>query len=147
MSEAGEPDIVKACRALYAAIDRLDHAAAQRVGVSRSELRCLNLLEHGPVRPLDLARGLELTTGSMTTMLDRLERKGLVTRGPSPTDRRSIQISATPEVFRQLGPLYRAVALTLAETVQGYDETERVLAVKHLRDVTRACEAALDGQF
>ncbi len=145
MSPPTEPAIVKACRALYAAIDRLDHEAAKKAGVSRSELRCLNLLEHGPCRPGDIARALDLTTGSVTTMLDRLEQKGLVQRSQSQSDRRSILISATPEVFRQLGPLYRAVARSLVAKVETYPDEEQTMAVRHLNDVTSACLAALNG--
>lgn len=145
MEQPQEPEIVRACRALYAAIDRLDHTAAERLGVSRNELRCLNLLEHGPCRPGDIARQLDLTTGSITTMLDRLERKGLVIRSRNDADRRGVMISPTPQLFQQLGPIYRAVATALVENMSRYSQDEQALAVKHLDDVTRACEGALQG--
>jgi DNA-binding MarR family transcriptional regulator len=141
--QSEEPDIIRACRALYAAIDRLDQAAADQLGIARSDLRCLNLLEHGPKRPGDIARELGLTTGSITALLDRLERKGLVARLPDPGDRRGLLISPTPELFAQLGPIYRTVAVTLTATVEGYDRVERQQAVRHLGDVTRACATAL----
>jgi DNA-binding MarR family transcriptional regulator len=146
LNRSVEPAIVTACRALYAAIDRLDHEAAEAIGVSRSELRCLNLLEHGPCRPRDIAKALDLTTGSVTTMLDRLEQKGLIQRSQRQSDRRSILISATPEVFRQVGPVYRAVAQSLVATVGTYPDEEQTMAIRHLNDVTHACLAALHGR-
>ncbi|MCC3262384.1 MarR family transcriptional regulator, partial [Paenibacillus polymyxa] len=39
--------------------------------------------------PTDLHEGLMLSSGAMTSRLDRLERKGLIERVPSPNDRRS----------------------------------------------------------
>lgn len=103
-------DLVTACRALYDAIDRLDQAAADKVGVSRNDLRALNLLERGPVAPGVMARSLGLTSGATTTLIDRIERKGLVRRKPDPNDRRGLLVEPTEKMFAELAPLYRGVA-------------------------------------
>jgi DNA-binding MarR family transcriptional regulator len=42
----------------------------------------------GRLTPSDLARSQMMTSGGMTAAIDRLERKGLVTRVPNPNDRR-----------------------------------------------------------
>jgi DNA-binding MarR family transcriptional regulator len=42
-----------------------------------------------------LARVLDLTTGAMTSRLDRMQSAGLVTRVPDPNDRRGVQIEIT----------------------------------------------------
>jgi DNA-binding MarR family transcriptional regulator len=139
-----EPEIVRASRALYHAIDRLDHFAAQKMGISRNELRCLNLLENGPVRPGQITLSLNFTSGSVTTMLDRLEKKGLIQRKLDPTDRRGSLISATAKVFAELGPIYKSVAISLGQTVARYSIEERQRAVAHLNDVTHACLNAIE---
>jgi len=46
--------------------------------------------------PTDLYEDLMLSSGAMTSRLDRLERSGLIERRPSPVDRRSIQVQLTP---------------------------------------------------
>ncbi|MEJ2804492.1 MarR family transcriptional regulator [Comamonadaceae bacterium PP-2] len=46
--------------------------------------------------PTDLYEGLMLSSGAMTSRLDRLERSGLIERRPSPVDRRSVQVQLTP---------------------------------------------------
>lgn len=46
--------------------------------------------------PTDLHEGLMLSSGAMTSRLDRLERKGLIERVPAPTDRRSTLVRLTP---------------------------------------------------
>ncbi|SEK01155.1 MarR family winged helix-turn-helix transcriptional regulator [Achromobacter sp. NFACC18-2] len=46
--------------------------------------------------PTELHEGLMLSSGAMTSRLDRLERKGLIERVPSPNDRRSTLVRLTP---------------------------------------------------
>jgi DNA-binding MarR family transcriptional regulator len=47
--------------------------------------------------PGDLAADLELSSGAMTSRLDRLEQAGLVRRLPDPDDRRGVVVELTPE--------------------------------------------------
>ena len=46
--------------------------------------------------PTELHEGLMLSSGAMTSRLDRLQRKGLIERVPAPSDRRSILVRLTP---------------------------------------------------
>jgi len=48
-----------------------------------------------PLEPTVIAERLIITTGSMTSMLNTLERRGLVRRMPHPADRRKLLISIT----------------------------------------------------
>lgn len=45
--------------------------------------------------PSDLARGLHVTTGAMTALLDRLVERGHLVREPHPTDRRRVALRLT----------------------------------------------------
>ena len=47
--------------------------------------------------PGALARDLELSSGAMTSRLDRLEEMGLIRRHRDPDDRRGVQVELTPE--------------------------------------------------
>ena len=64
---------------------------------------------HVDITPRTIATELGLTTGSVTTMLDRLERAGYVTRTRDTSDRRKVIIDATPEVRKRawsmIGPM------------------------------------------
>jgi DNA-binding MarR family transcriptional regulator len=134
---------VGACRQLHAAIDRLDELAAGMAGISRSDLRCLNLLEHGPLPATVIARQLNLATGSVTALIDRLESKALVTRLREEGDRRVVRVEATAKVFELIGPVYLGFANRLRLLVKGYPAADRGLAVQHLLDVAQACELAI----
>lgn len=45
--------------------------------------------------PKDLADGALITTGAMTSRLDRLHSAGLITRHPDPSDRRAVLVRLT----------------------------------------------------
>lgn len=130
--------MVAACRLLYDAIDRLDAVAAERVGISRNDLRALNMLEHGPIKPRALAEGLGLTTGAVTSLIDRLEGRGLVRRAPDPKDRRGVLVEPTEAMLTALAPLYRSVARGISGLAVTYGEAEARVAAQHLHDVAAA---------
>ncbi|WP_300057510.1 MarR family transcriptional regulator [uncultured Roseobacter sp.] len=139
--ETTPQDLVAACRRLYASIDRLDTKAANTVGVSRNDLRCLNMLAEAPVKPSKIAAELGLTTGSVTTLLDRLERADLARRERDPDDRRGVIVHPTPYLFETLGPIYSGVAREIERIAAEYSADERKAAVKHLNDASSAYEA------
>jgi DNA-binding MarR family transcriptional regulator len=67
-------------------------------GVAFSEYSVLRLLQGAPSRRLPpslLAKEIVCTTGSMTKLVDRLERDGLVERVPDSTDRRGVLVQIT----------------------------------------------------
>lgn len=78
-----------------------------------------------PLEPSVIAERLMVTTGSMTSLLDNLERRGLVRRLPHPDDRRKLLIDITPDaqaIVDELLPKLHArerdvlgAALTVAE--------------------------------
>ncbi|MEO0392335.1 MAG: MarR family transcriptional regulator [Pseudomonadota bacterium] len=138
-------DIVSACRRLYDAIDKLDAVAANRVQVSRNDLRCLNLLSKGPAKPGYIATELDLTTGSVTTLLDRLEAKNLLRRDRDPHDRRGVLVYPTDHLFTVLGPLYLGVAEEIERLARDYTPKERVAAARHLSDAAMAYDAAINA--
>ena len=59
--------------------------------------------------PTELFQSLLLTSGAMTSRLDRLEKAGLIQRFPSSTDRRSVQVQLTKmglELINKILPLH-----------------------------------------
>src|SRR5579875_2881019 len=84
-------------RAYQAAVDDFDREMARLLGVNETDMRCLELLlqDLPDAAPSELAARLGITSGSVTTMLDRLERGGLITRSPHPSDRRKTIIRAS----------------------------------------------------
>ncbi len=71
----------------------------RRAGLSHAALNALAVIEGagGPITPGDLVTAMHITSGSITSLVDTLEKRGLVTRVPDPDDRRKVRIDITPE--------------------------------------------------
>ncbi len=66
-------------------------------GLSVIQLRLFGILRDRTPAMLELARYLELDKSSMTGLVGRAERRGLVQRRPAPHDGRVTQVSLTPQ--------------------------------------------------
>jgi DNA-binding MarR family transcriptional regulator len=94
-------------RAAQTAVAAVDDAVAERLGVNATDHRCLDLLDQrGPMTAGALAEALGLSRSAVTTVLDRLERRRYVRRGPNPDDRRQVVVALTPLLYRRARELY-----------------------------------------
>jgi DNA-binding MarR family transcriptional regulator len=84
-------------RAHEAANDAFDEVACQKLGINRTDLRCLNIVDNeGPMTAGRLAELSGLTTAAVTAVLDRLERAGYARRVRDQEDRRQVIVEITP---------------------------------------------------
>lgn len=79
------------------ATDLVDEAAAARLGLNRTDLRCLGALAAGALTAGQLAHVVGLSPGAATTAVDRLVRAGYARRIRDASDRRQVTIELTPE--------------------------------------------------
>ena len=90
-------ELIDEVRRSHTATDRFDQAVADALGVNRTDMRCLDTIEReGPVAAGRLAEATGLTSGAITTVLDRLERAGFARRISDPDDRRRVLVELTP---------------------------------------------------
>ncbi|TDD34479.1 MarR family transcriptional regulator [Actinomadura sp. KC06] len=90
--------IARAVQELQDATDLIDELAARRLGVNRTDLRCLSrLTARGPLTASELAAAAGLTGGAATTAIDRLERAGLARRVRDEADRRRVLVHLTDQ--------------------------------------------------
>ncbi|WP_406141592.1 MarR family winged helix-turn-helix transcriptional regulator [Streptomyces sp. NBC_01089] len=80
----------------FAVQGALADVAAER-GLSVIQLRLLGVLRDRTPGMQELARHLGLDKSSMTGLVDRAERRGLVRRAPAPHDGRAVQVSLTAQ--------------------------------------------------
>src|SRR5258708_28001675 len=79
------------------AISRYALANLEESGLGDSDFRVLEVLLHkGPLPVNVIGPKVNLTPGSISVAVDRLDAKGLVSRGESPKDRRTRLLSLTP---------------------------------------------------
>lgn len=95
--------------------ERFRGSLAREHGVSVTELRALARVTEGDhITPKTLAAALELTTGAVTALTDRLVDAGLISREANPGDRRSVLLSATD-----------AGKSVMEQVVSGYEDLVR----------------------
>ena len=75
--------------------------ARAEYGLSATGKQALAVIEGAreALEPSVIAERLIITTGSMTSILDTLERAGLVRRMPHPADRRKLLVDVTDEAI------------------------------------------------
>ncbi len=108
-----------------------------------NELRCLNALEFGPLTPSEIGDRTGLTSGAVTALIDRLESKGYVFRQKSDQDRRSVQVSISPKMHRELGKQYGRCGRAVADQFQWHDEREIEAAAEALQNFAKALNQAI----
>jgi len=93
-------------RAYQTSNDNFDQAVADHVGMNRTDMRCLDLIDQaGGMTAGELARAAGLTTGAVTAVIDRLEKAGMARRVADPADRRRVRLEVTPKLWEMTGPL------------------------------------------
>jgi DNA-binding MarR family transcriptional regulator len=126
-------------QAYQSAVDDYDREVARLLGVNETDLRCLELLiGAGELSPSELGARLGLTTGSVTAMLDRLERLGLLGRSPHPVDRRRSVVRMTPSAVERCYALIAPHLEEGARTVRDRFSAEQLeVVVDFLTTTTR----------
>jgi DNA-binding MarR family transcriptional regulator len=97
---------------------------AARLGITPTDLKCVNLLSRGPRTARALADDLRLTPSATTAVIDRLERAGFATRNRDSTDRRQVIVSAVPGRVAQATTLYQPLYERMADLVSSYTDDQ-----------------------
>jgi DNA-binding MarR family transcriptional regulator len=117
------PTVRSTCLALQRLVlgwDRYREAVADELGVGATEIVALGFLYHdGPHTPSEIGHLLNLTSGSVTALLDRLEGAAFVTRSQNPDDRRSLLATATPAGRHAMQWYYERLDEIVGQALEG----------------------------
>lgn len=140
------PQVLAALRALSTEIDRLDQVGADRFRLNRTDLRALDLVNsRGPLGPTELAHLLGLTTGGITSVIDRLEQAGYVRRTAGQKDRRRLVVEVTPAVAERDAEIFGDLLSAATAAISGYDDQELEVILRFLEDIRRATATQADA--
>ena len=108
--------------------DRLAPLFAQ-FGLQAGEFDVLATLRRSgspyALTPTDLYEATMVTSGAMTNRLDRLEKAGLILRGPHPNDRRGIVVQLTEKGLALIDEALTAHVANEHEILAGLTSAER----------------------
>jgi DNA-binding MarR family transcriptional regulator len=124
-------ELISEFRAVGNQDNAFDNLAADRLGLNRTDLHCVNIIENsGGLTAGELAAEAGLTTGAVTGVIDRLERAGYARRVSDPADRRRVKLEVTPKFYARANRIWGPVASDWAARLGGRftaEELERVL--------------------
>jgi DNA-binding MarR family transcriptional regulator len=95
-----------------------------------------------PLSPTEIARRLIVTTASVTSLLDTLERRGLVERRPDPADRRRLLVAITPTAQAMVRQYVPEVVALQGAVMSGIGEEDRQQLIAVLTRIREAIAAA-----
>lgn len=136
-------DIAASVRRLSLSLERWRALFAHRLGLGPNDSVVLSHLASadGRLLPRDLSRLMNLRTGTLTAILDRLENAGLVRRVPNPGDRRSTFVELTDVGTTALAEPLDLLRERLAERLPR--RTQEQFA-RQLADLTAVLDAIAD---
>ena len=108
-------------------------AIAERVGLGATDELTLLILRDKPLSAGEIAQYTGLTTASVTSLIDRLESKGLVQRLRDKDDRRRVLVELNKARFEELIQVFASVQGELDQLIDGYTDEQLATIADYLR--------------
>jgi DNA-binding MarR family transcriptional regulator len=113
------------------------NALSRKLDLNVTESMCISLLGiKGISTPKELADYTGLTTGSTTALLDRLEKRNIITRKPNPNDRRGVLIEINKNYGENAASLVAGIQKAHKKLISTYSDKELKIIVDFLTRFT-----------
>lgn len=125
-----------------AAVARHSDTSIARHDLTPAEFAILEVLLHrGPLLLGEVQRRILVSSGGVTFLVDKLEKRGLVRRLLCETDRRARYAELTPEGRKLISRIFTGHAQVIRRAVSGLGLADQRLATKLLRTLGTEAEA------
>jgi DNA-binding MarR family transcriptional regulator len=112
--------------------------AAARHGLDITAMKTISILQQeGAMTAGQIARRLSLTTGAVTNVIDRLERRNLVKREADARDRRKVIVVANEQQIETIGDPYRSMGTA-------FEHLLRACSTEELEFLARYSQASIE---
>ena len=101
------------------------------------------LLHKGPQSVSEIGRRVDLTSGSITTAIDRLEQRGLVARAAHASDRRARVVHLTPTGKTRITHVFGTHKEAMDRAAHGLSKAERGTLIELLKKLGTTAEHQL----
>jgi len=119
----------------------LHQAIAQTVGLNATDTKCIDLIlrqAEGVATAGQLSQLTGLTTGAITHILDRLEKRKFVERVRDTKDRRRVLVRVLRKSLEPLGPKYEALGKAYMALAEEYSNEELQLICEYMEKTSEA---------
>src|SRR5437870_11615790 len=118
----------------HRALGRLATQSIESSEVCLSDFAIMEMLLHkGPQPVNEIGRRVELTSGAITTAVDRLESRGLVTREAHASDRRARIVRLTAAGEEEAAKIFAGHKAAMDLAASGLSKTERAPLIELLK--------------
>lgn len=138
MAAASDDELVETLIGVFMEIDGLFSTASRRLGLTPQQAQLLCFAQHLQPSFGELATLLHCDKTNITGLVDRLQRRGLLTRQPDPDDRRITHVHLTPQGEAVTGQFQQAINTTLTAGFSSWPSTQRDSLVHLLQSATTA---------
>lgn len=124
----------------------MHEAIARNVGLSGADHKYLGIiLQHTELTAGDIARLTGLTTGAVTGLIDRLEKKNLVERRFTEEDRRKVLIVPHAEnSLKLLQPIFSSLQHKTATLLEAFSDAEIETIERYFTGATEVMKQMTD---
>jgi DNA-binding MarR family transcriptional regulator len=123
---------------------QLNNVVATQLGVTDTDVQCLHFLAlHGPSTAGELAKRVNLTTGSASRMIDRLVVADCVRRVPDPADRRRVLIEPTPSGIERVSAAYSGLIARTRDDLKSFADREIGTLLRFIMATSDSTEAEI----
>jgi DNA-binding MarR family transcriptional regulator len=143
-SRSASEVLLNLARTSSVSLAELDRRHKSAIGnLSLSGWQALAVIEGAgePLPPKVIGERLLLTSGSITSLLDTLERRGFVRREPHPDDRRKLLVNITDEARKLVDLMLAQVHATSIDVMAGISEADRKHLIQTLAKLRANAEA------
>jgi MarR family 2-MHQ and catechol resistance regulon transcriptional repressor len=122
------------------------HAAQSIVSLDMciSDFAVLEVLLHkGSQSVGEIGRRVDLTSGSITTAIDRLEKRGLVVRAADASDRRARLVDLTPDGKSRITHVFATHKAAMDRAADGLSKNERGTLIELLKKLGTTAQRQL----
>ncbi len=145
-----DPSAIHVWLVLWKAARAVEQNAIRSVsglGLGLTDFAVLELLLHKGPQPINvIGKKILLTSGSITTAIDRLESRKLVSRTPHPEDQRTRLVQLTNRGKRLIECAFLKHALDMDETVAVLTPDDRDTLIRLLKKVGMFAAARLHSK-
>ena len=137
--------ITKRLRQIAHATNKHSKYLHEKYKVTAPQIICLReILEHGPISFSKLTKIVALDNSTLTGIIDRLEKQGLVQRIRSVTDRRQILVSITETGITFLKDIPPPISENFIEGLKKYSDEEIKLIIWAVEQVALLLDTPMD---
>lgn len=131
----------------HRALERLATRSIESFDVGLSDFGVMEILLHkGPQPVNEIGRRIGLTSGAITTAIDRLESCELVTRHNDPNDRRARVVRLTARGSQQAAKLFAGHKRVMDSAGSGLSKKERATLIQLLKKLGGSAVALIESE-